>query len=110
MAAKELRFADDARNLMMAGVNKLADAVKITLGPKGRNVVLEKSLVLLLSLKMVFPLRKKSNLKDKFENMGAQMVKEVASKPLMKQAMVQPPQPFWRKQFSSKASKLLQLA
>lgn len=79
MAAKELRFAADARNLMMAGVNKLAEAVKITLGPKGRNVILEKSFGAPTITKDGVSVAKEVELKDKFENMGAQMVKEVAS-------------------------------
>ncbi len=79
MAAKELRFAADARNLMMAGVNKLAEAVKITLGPKGRNVILEKSFGSPTITKDGVSVAKEIELKDKFENMGAQMVKEVAS-------------------------------
>ena len=61
MAAKEVRFSDDARAKMLAGVNVLANAVKVTLGPKGRHVVLDKSLVHLPSLKMVYLLPKKSN-------------------------------------------------
>src|SRR5215831_2000516 len=79
MAAKELRFAAEARNLMMAGVNKLAEAVKITLGPKGRNVILEKSFGAPTITKDGVSVAKEVELKDKFENMGAQMVKEVAS-------------------------------
>lgn len=79
MAAKELRFAADARSLMMAGVNKLAEAVKITLGPKGRNVILEKSFGAPTITKDGVSVAKEVELKDKFENMGAQMVKEVAS-------------------------------
>lgn len=79
MAAKELRFAADARNLMLSGVNKLAEAVKITLGPKGRNVILEKSFGAPTITKDGVSVAKEIELKDKFENMGAQMVKEVAS-------------------------------
>jgi len=79
MAAKELRFASDARHLILAGVNKLAEAVKVTLGPKGRNVVLEKSFGAPTITKDGVSVAKEIELKDKFENMGAQMVKEVAS-------------------------------
>jgi chaperonin GroEL len=79
MAAKEVRFADDARHRMVAGVNILANAVKVTLGPKGRNVVLEKAFGAPTITKDGVSVAKEIELKDKFENMGAQMVKEVAS-------------------------------
>ncbi|MGH8426600.1 MAG: chaperonin GroEL [Gammaproteobacteria bacterium] len=79
MAAKEVRFAEDARQRMFHGVNVLANAVKITLGPKGRNVVLEKSFGAPTVTKDGVSVAKEIELKDKFENMGAQMVKEVAS-------------------------------
>jgi chaperonin GroEL len=80
MAAKDVKFHDAARNRIMAGVNILADAVKITLGPKGRNVVLERSYGAPTITKDGVSVAKEIELKDKFENMGAQMVKEVASK------------------------------
>src|SRR5512132_3194564 len=80
MAAKEVRFHDSARNRIVAGVNVLADAVKVTLGPKGRNVVLEKSWGSPTVTKDGVSVAKEIQLEDKFENMGAQMVKEVASK------------------------------
>jgi chaperonin GroEL len=80
MAAKELEFSTEARNLMLRGVNVLADAVKVTLGPKGRNVVLEKSFGSPTITKDGVSVAKEIELKNKFENMGAQMVKEVASK------------------------------
>ncbi|WP_026376178.1 chaperonin GroEL [Aestuariibacter salexigens] len=80
MAAKEVRFSDDARNKMLAGVNILANAVKVTLGPKGRNVVLDKSFGAPTITKDGVSVAKEIELEDKFENMGAQMVKEVASK------------------------------
>ena len=79
MAAKEIRFGDDARSRMVRGVNILANAVKATLGPKGRNVVLEKSFGAPTVTKDGVSVAKEIELKDKFENMGAQMVKEVAS-------------------------------
>ena len=79
MAAKEVRFSDDARSRMVRGVNILANAVKATLGPKGRNAVLEKSFGAPTVTKDGVSVAKESELKDKFENMGAQMVKEVAS-------------------------------
>jgi chaperonin GroEL len=79
MAAKEVRFSDDARARMLRGVNVLANAVKVTLGPKGRNAVLEKSFGAPTVTKDGVSVAKEIELKDKFENMGAQMVKEVAS-------------------------------
>src|SRR5499426_416660 len=79
MAAKEVRFSDDARTRMVRGVNLLANAVKATLGPKGRNAVLEKSFGAPTVTKDGVSVAKDIELKDKFENMGAQMVKEVAS-------------------------------
>ena len=79
MTAKEVKFGDDARHKMMAGVNVLANAVKVTLGPKGRNVVLEKSFGSPTVTKDGVSVAKEIELADKFENMGAQMEKEVAS-------------------------------
>ncbi len=80
MSAKELRFSQDARNAILSGVNALADAVKVTLGPKGRNVVIEKSFGAPTVTKDGVTVAKEIELSDKFENMGAQMVREVASK------------------------------
>src|ERR1700688_4960223 len=80
MAAKDVRFGENVRNKMVNGVNVLADAVKITLGPKGRNVVLERSYGAPTITKDGVSVAKEIELKDRFENMGAQMVKEVASK------------------------------
>jgi chaperonin GroEL len=80
MAAKEVRFGNDARTKMLKGVNTLANAVKVTLGPKGRNVVLDKSFGAPTITKDGVSVAKEIELEDKFENMGAQMVKEVASK------------------------------
>lgn len=80
MSAKELRFSEDARSAILAGVNILADAVKVTLGPKGRNVVIEKSFGAPNITKDGVTVAKEIELSDKFENMGAQMVREVASK------------------------------
>ncbi len=79
MAAKDVRFSEDARHRMIHGVNILADAVRVTLGPKGRNVVLEKSFGAPTITKDGVSVAKEIELKDRFENMGAQMVKEVAS-------------------------------
>jgi len=80
MTAKDVRFGIDARNRMMKGVDTLADAVRVTLGPKGRNVVIEKSFGAPRITKDGVTVAKEMELSDKFENMGAQMVKEVASK------------------------------
>ncbi len=79
MAAKEVKFGDDARQLMFKGVNILANAVRVTLGPKGRNAVLDKSFGAPTVTKDGVSVAKEIELQDKFENMGAQMVKEVAS-------------------------------
>ena len=79
MAAKEVRFSDDSRQRLVSGVNTLANAVKVTLGPKGRNVGLEKSFGAPTVTKDGVSVAKEIELEDKFENMGAQMVKEVAS-------------------------------
>ncbi|MET0145313.1 MAG: TCP-1/cpn60 chaperonin family protein, partial [Ilumatobacteraceae bacterium] len=78
--SKLLKFDEEARRALEAGVNKLADAVKVTLGPKGRNVVLEKSYGAPRVTKDGVTVAKEIELDDKFENMGAQMLKEVASK------------------------------
>ncbi len=80
MSAKDVKFDIDARNRMLAGVNILADAVKVTLGPKGRNVVIDKSFGSPRITKDGVTVAKEIELEDKFENMGAQMVKEVASR------------------------------
>ncbi|MGB8973316.1 MAG: TCP-1/cpn60 chaperonin family protein, partial [Pseudomonas capeferrum] len=80
MAAKDVKFGDSARKKMLVGVNVLADAVKATLGPKGRNVVLAKSFGAPTITKDGVSVAKEIELKDAFENMGAQLVKEVASK------------------------------
>jgi len=76
MAAKDVKFETDARNRMLAGVTTLTNAVKITLGPKGRNVILEKSFGPPRITKDGVTVAKEIELEDKFENMGAQMVKE----------------------------------
>src|ERR1700747_1818402 len=80
MAAKEVRFSTEAREKMLRGVDILANAVRVTLGPKGRNVVLEKSFGAPRITKDGVTVAKEIELDDKFENMGAQMVREVASK------------------------------
>ncbi|MGM0424916.1 MAG: TCP-1/cpn60 chaperonin family protein, partial [Thermodesulfobacteriota bacterium] len=80
MPAKDIKFKEDARQAMKRGVDKLSDAVRVTLGPRGRNVVLEKSFGSPTITKDGVTVAKEIELEDKFENMGAQMVKEVASK------------------------------
>src|ERR1700710_2970299 len=80
MAAKEIVYKEVARNLILNGVNALADAVKVTLGPRGRNVVIEKSFGSPTVTKDGVTVAKEIELENKFENMGAQMVREVASK------------------------------
>src|SRR6187431_1990812 len=80
MSAKEVKFGDNARQRLLTGVNILADAVKATLGPKGRNVILEKSFGAPTVTKDGVTVAKEITLDDKFENMGAQMVREVAAK------------------------------
>src|ERR671928_589914 len=80
MAAKDVKFSRDARERILRGVDILADAVKVTLGPKGRNVVIDKSFGAPRITKDGVSVAKEIELKDKFENMGAQMVREVASK------------------------------
>ena len=80
MAAKDVKFSRDARERILKGVDILADAVKVTLGPKGRNVVIDRSFGAPRITKDGVTVAKEIELKDKFENMGAQMVREVASK------------------------------
>ena len=80
MAAKEIKFNEEARRSILRGVKILSDAVKVTLGPKGRNVILEKKFGAPTITKDGVTVAKEIDLEDKFENMGAQMVKEVASK------------------------------
>ena len=103
MAAKDVKFGRDARERILRGVDILADAVKVTLGPKGRNVVLDKSFGAPRITKDGVTVAKEIELKDKFENMGAQMVREVASKPTMSPVTAPPLPPFWRRQSFAKA-------
>src|SRR3984893_15823425 len=79
MASKDVRFAEKARQLMLAGVNELANAVQITMGPRGRNVAIDKSFGARAVTKDGVSVEKEIEFEDKFMNMGAQMVKEVAS-------------------------------
>ena len=104
MAAKDVKFNTDARNRMLKGVNILADAVKVTLGPKGRNVVIDKSFGAPRITKDGVSVAKEIELEDKFENMGAQMVKEVASAaPMTKPETAPPPRRFWPRPSSKRA-------
>ena len=103
MAAKEVKFGDDARQRMMKGVNVLADAVKVTLGPKGRNAVLEKSFGAPTITKDGVSVAKEIELSDRFENMGAQMVKEVASHTSDEAGDGTPPRPCWPRRSCVKA-------
>ena len=105
MAAKEVRFGGDARQRMLRGVDILADAVKVTLGPKGRNVVLDKSFGAPRITKDGVTVAKEIELADKFENMGAQMVREVASKTNDSPATAPPRRPCWRRRSSARARK-----
>ena len=103
MAAKDVRFEGDARDRLLRGVNILADAVKVTLGPKGRNVILDKSFGAPRITKDGVTVAKEIELADKFENMGAQMVKEVASRTNDEAATAPPPPPFWPRRLSRTA-------
>jgi len=94
MAAKEVRFSGEARERMLRGVDILANAVKVTLGPKGRNVVIDKSYGAPRTTKDGVTVAKEIELEDKFENMGAQMVREVASKTNDVRATAPPQRPF----------------
>jgi len=106
MAAKEVKFGNEARIKMLEGVNILADAVKVTLGPKGRNVVLDKSFGAPTITKDGVSVAREIELEDKFQNMGAQMVKEVAKsppRPMTPPVTVPPLPPYWLKPSSMKA-------
>ena len=107
MAAKEVKFGADARTKMLEGVDILANAVKVTLGPKGRNVVLEKSFGAPRITKDGVTVAKDIELKDKFQNMGAQMVREVASKANDVAVMAPQPQLFWHKLLPRKGQRRL---
>ena len=103
MAAKQIVYSENSRQAILRGVNQLADAVKVTLGPKGRNVILEKKFGGPTITKDGVTVAKEVELKDPLENMGAQMVREVASKTPMWPATAPPPQPFLHNAFSAKA-------
>ena len=103
MAAKDVVFGGEARARMVEGVNILANAVKVTLGPKGRNVVLERSFGAPTVTKDGVSVAKEIELKDKLQNMGAQMVKEVASKTSTSPVTAPPPRPCWPRPSFAKA-------
>ena len=92
--AKEIKYGVEARKALEAGVNQLADTVRVTLGPKGRNVVLDKSFGAPLITNDGVTIAKEIELADPFENMGAQLVKS-PPRPTMQLVMVLQPQPFW---------------
>ena len=105
MAAKKIILGEDSRQSILRGVNALADAVKITLGPKGRNVVLEKKFGSPTITKDGVTVAKEIDLKDPMENLGAQMVREVASKTSDVAGTAPPRQPCWRSRFSCRGSR-----
>jgi len=102
MAAKEVKFGISGRNKMLDGVNTLANAVKATLGPKGRNVLIERSFGAPLITKDGVSVAKEIELKDKFENMGAQLVKTLPPAPMTTLVTVPPLPPYWLKPSSPK--------
>ena len=101
--AKDLLFREDARKKLEAGVNAIADAVKITLGPKGRNVILEKSFGSPTITNDGVTIAREIDLEDPFENLGAQLVKEVATKTNDVAVTAQPPLLFWPKLLCGRA-------
>ena len=107
MAAKDVRFSSDARDRMLRGVETLNNAVKVTLGPKGRNVILDKSYGAPRITKDGVTVAKEIELSDKFENMGAQMVREVASKRVTKPVTEPRPRSFSRKRSCARAPRRL---
>ena len=101
--AKQITYSDTSRQAILRGVNQLADAVKVTLGPRGRNVVLEKKYGGPMITKDGVTVAKEIELKDPLENMGVQMVREVASKPPTLPETVRPRPQFWPSQSTAKA-------
>ena len=106
MAAKDVKFSGDARYRMLRGVDILANAVKVTLGPKGRNVVLDKSFGAPRITKDGVTVAKEIELSDKFENLGAQLLREVASKTNDTPVTAPPRRPCWPSPSSVKAPRL----
>ena len=105
MAAKQLQFDEAARHALLRGVEKLARAVKATLGPSGRNVILDKKYGSPTITKDGVTVAKEIELEDPYENIGAQLVREAASKTSMSPVTAPRPRPFWPKQSSAKASR-----
>jgi chaperonin GroEL len=105
MAAKDVRLGTDARERMLRGIDTLTNAVRVTLGPKGRNVVLDKSYGAPRITKDGVTVAKEIELSDKFENMGAQMVREVASKTSVRPATARRPRPFSPTPWCARASR-----
>ena len=103
MSAKDVKFSRDAREGISRGVDILANAVKVTLGPKGRNVLLDKSYGAPRITKDGVTVAKEIELTDKFENMGAQLLRSVASNTHDMPATARPPRPFWPKRSCAKA-------
>ncbi len=101
--AKQIVYDEKARHKILSGVNQLADTVRLTLGPKGRNVVIDKKFGSPVITKDGVTVAKEIELQDPFENMGAQMVNEVASKPATTPVTAPPRRPFWRRRFIAKA-------
>ena len=107
MAAKEVKFAQDARERMLRGIDILTNAVKVTLGPKGRNVVLDKSFGAPRITKDGVTVAKEIELEDKFENMGAQMVRRWPRRPPTPPGTAPPPRPCSRRPSLGRAQNLL---
>ena len=101
--AKQIIYGEDARKALQIGIDKLSDTVKITLGPKGRNVVLDKKFGSPLITNDGVTIAKEIELEDAFENMGAQLVKRFLSKPTMRQATAPLPPPCWPKLWFGRA-------
>ena len=102
MSAKDVKFSTDSRDRMLRGINTLANAVKVTLGPKGRNVVIDQSYGAPRITKDGVTVAKAIELSDPFENMGAQLVKDVASRTTMRPVTARQPRQFWHKPSSKK--------
>ena len=103
MSAKDVKFGTDSRDRMLKGINTLANAVKVTLGPKGRNVIIDKSYGAPRITKDGVTVAKEIELSDPFENMGAQLVRRSHHGPMMRLATARPPRQSWRRLSSKKA-------
>lgn len=100
--AKQIVYGEEARKALLSGIDQLANTVKVTLGPKGRNVVLGKKFGSPLITNDGVTIAKDVELEDAFENMGAQLVREVATRPTISQATAPPPRPCWRRPSSTR--------